>query len=171
MVRQAGGSSSFPCRGAGLPGHLRIRARRQGWPENGEGNTGGAEEQLDDVQSLLGQLVPGQGLPVSKGVREPAEQAETEACASSPLRGAPPRERSTDHFHLWGVGRASLIRQTCCQSSCESGEAKSDHFPEGVWCFSERPVPSWNLEGALCSQRLPQWLMESLGRLPHLCPV
>lgn len=164
-------AAPFPAGVLDCQGISELEPGDRGGQRMGRGTLGGAEEQLDDVQSLLGQLVPGQGLPVSKGVREPAEQAETEAGASSPLRGAPPRERSTDHFHLWGVGRASLIRQTCCQSSCESGEAKSDHFPEGVWCFSERPVPSWNLEGALCSQRLPQWLMESLGRLPHLCPV
>lgn len=72
----------------------------------GSRNTGGAEEQSEDAQSLLGQLLPGQGLPVSTGVGEPAEQAEAEAGASSSLRGALPRERSTDHFHLWGVGQS-----------------------------------------------------------------
>ena len=72
----------------------------------GRGNTGEAEGQSEDAQRLPAQPLPGQGLPISTGVGEPAEQAEAEAGASGSLRGAPPRGRSTDHFHLWGVGQS-----------------------------------------------------------------
>lgn len=112
LVRQAGGSSPFPPWGAGLPGHLRIRAGRQGRPENGEMNTGQAEHRgkLRNSWKMSnpswGELLPGQGLPISKGVGEPAEQAETEAGASSSLGEPRPGGRSMDHFHLWGVGKS-----------------------------------------------------------------
>ena len=146
-------------------------ARQQG----GEHRAGEAPGKLRDSRKTPSasrdSRSPGRGCPSARGSvslqsRQRPRQAHP-APSGEPRPGEGPR--TTSICGEWG--RASLIRQACCQSSCESGEAKSDHFPEGVWCFSERPVPSWNLEGALCSQRLPQWLMESLGRLPRLCPV